>query len=164
MFLMPLYIHAMPSHVMAFIERLPASGGSISFFVQSGFPESSQSHYLEAYFELLARGLGRTYLGTAIKGGVDGLRMRPPKAQEGMMAPMVKAVEFLVEQGAFHPDHLRRLALPVQFGKGIQWLLKLMVKAGPVNDSWVRQLKENQAFDRRDDRPYLLDAVEKGTH
>jgi hypothetical protein len=77
MFFMPLYIHAMPSHVMAFIEKLQASKGSISFFVQSGFPESSQSHYLEAYFEQLALRLGRTYLGTAIKGGVEGLQMRP---------------------------------------------------------------------------------------
>jgi AcrR family transcriptional regulator len=77
---------------MAFIEKLQASKGSISFFVQSGFPESSQSHYLEAYFEQLALRLGRTYLGTAIKGGVEGLQMRPAKAQEKMIEPMVKAI------------------------------------------------------------------------
>src|SRR5690606_14411335 len=76
MFFMPLYVHAMPSHVMGFFEKLEASEGSISFFVQSGFPESSQSHYLEAYFEQLALKLGRTYLGTAIKGGVEGFQMR----------------------------------------------------------------------------------------
>lgn len=86
MFFTPLYVHAMPSHVKAFMEKLPASKGSISFFVQSGFPESSQSHYLEAYFEQLALRLGRTYLGTAIKGQVEGLQMRPAKAQDSMMS------------------------------------------------------------------------------
>ena len=75
MFFMPLYVHAMPSHVMKFIEKLQSSKGSISFFVQSGFPESSQSHYLEAYFAQLSLRLGRTYLGTAIKGGVEGLQI-----------------------------------------------------------------------------------------
>ena len=54
MFFMPLYVHAIPSHIMRFIEKLKPSQGSISYFVQSGFPESSQSHYLEAYFEQLA--------------------------------------------------------------------------------------------------------------
>jgi len=66
---MPLYVHAMPSHLMAFMEKLEPSKGSISFFVQSGFPESTQSHFVEAYFEHLALRLGRTYMGTAIKGG-----------------------------------------------------------------------------------------------
>ena len=34
MLLMPLYVHAMPSHVKAFIEKLQPSKGDISFFVQ----------------------------------------------------------------------------------------------------------------------------------
>ena len=82
MFFMPLYVHAMPSHVMKFIEKLKPSQGSISYFVQSGFPESSHSHYLEAYFEQLALRLTRAYIGTAIKGGVESLQYRPTIAQE----------------------------------------------------------------------------------
>lgn len=35
MFFVPLYIHAMPSHVMAFIKKLEASKGSISFFIRN---------------------------------------------------------------------------------------------------------------------------------
>lgn len=45
LFFMPLYVHAMPSHVMEFIEKLSPSEGSIGFVVQSGFPESSQSFF-----------------------------------------------------------------------------------------------------------------------
>lgn len=56
---LPLYVHAMPSHVMAFLEMLQPSPGSLGFIVQQGFPESSQSYFLEAYFENLTRRLQR---------------------------------------------------------------------------------------------------------
>ncbi len=152
MFFMPLYVHAMPSHVMGFIEKLQASEGSISFFVQSGFPESAQSHYLEAYCEQLALRLGRTYLGTAIKGGVEGLRMRPAKAQEKMIESMVKAIVNLMREGRFNPMDIRQLAMPVRFGKGVAIVVKLFMKLGIFNTYWNRQLKENHAYDKRFNR------------
>jgi multimeric flavodoxin WrbA len=155
MFFMPLYVHAMPSHVMEFIEKLQASKGSISFFIQSGFPESSQSHYLEAYVEQLALRLGRTYLGTVIKGGVEGMQMRPPAAQEKMIEPMVKAIHNLACNGSFNPDDIRRLARPVRFGKGAQLIFKLVARFGPINYFWDHQLKNNDAYEKRFDRPYL---------
>jgi multimeric flavodoxin WrbA len=155
MFFMPLYVHAMPSHVMEFIERLQPSKGSISFFIQSGFPESSQSHYLEAYVEQLALRLSRTYLGTAIKGGVEGMQMRPPAAQEKMIEPIVKAIHNLVCNGSFNPDDIRRLAKPVRFGKGTQLIFKLVARFGLVNYFWDHQLKNNDAYEKRFDRPYL---------
>ncbi|MCT8139940.1 hypothetical protein H1D32_20905 [Anaerobacillus sp. CMMVII] len=155
MFFMPLYVHAMPSHVMGFIEKLQVSKGSISFFVQSGFPESSQSHYLEAYFEQLALRLGRTYSGTAIKGGVEGLQVRPIKAQENMIEPIVKAIVNLVYEGYFNEATIRRLAKPVRFNKSGQLFLKLFTKIGLLNYFfWDPQLKKNGAYEKRFDRPY----------
>jgi len=151
MFFMPLYVHAMPSHVMGFIEKLQPSEGSISFFVQSGFPESAQSHYLEAYCEQLALRLGRTYLGTAIKGGVEGLRMRPVKVQEKKFEPMVKAIVNLVREGKFDLTDIRQLAMPVRFGKGVAIIVKLFAKMGALNTYWDQQLKENHAYDKRFD-------------
>jgi len=151
MFFMPLYVHAMPSHVMGFIEKLQPSEGSISFFVQSGFPESAQSHYLEAYCEQLALRLGRTYLGTAIKGGVEGLRMRPVKVQEKKFEPMVKAIVNLVREGKFDLTDIRQLAMPVRFGKGVAMIVKLFAKMGALNTYWDQQLKENHAYDKRFD-------------
>lgn len=155
MFFMPLYVHAMPSHVMGFMEKLQASKGSISFFVQSGFPESSQSHYLEAYFEQLALRLGRTYIGTVIKGGVEGLQLRPAKDQEKMMEPLVKAIENLVYEGNFNPTNIRDLARPIRLGMGMKILFKLLRKIGLINFFWNKQLKENEAYEKRFDRPYL---------
>ena len=154
MFFTPLYIHAMPSHVMGFLEKLKPSSGSISFFVQSGFPESSQSHYLEAYFEQLALRLGRTYLGTAIKGGVEGLQFRPAKAQEKIIESMVKAIVNLVHEGSFNLKDIRQLAIPVRFGF-MSSILKLLARIGLMNNMWNKQLKENDAYEIRFDRPYL---------
>ena len=154
MFFTPLYVHAMPSHVMGFLEKLKPSSGSISFFVQSGFPESSQSHYLEAYFEQLALRLGRTYLGTAIKGGVEGLQFRPAKAQEKIIESMVKAIVNLVHEGSFNLKDIRQLAIPVRFGF-MSSILKLLARIGLMNNMWNKQLKENDAYEIRFDRPYL---------
>ena len=156
MFFMPLYVHAMPSHVMEFIEKLQPSQGSISFFVQSGFPESSQSYYLEAYFEQLALRLGRKYLGTAIKGGVEGMQMRPAKAQEKMIEPMVNAIANLVRQGRFSQAVIKKLAMPVRFGMIVIIIFKLLSRTGLVNIMWDQQLKENGAYEKRFDRPEII--------
>lgn len=155
MIFMPLYIHAMPSHLMDFIERLEPSRGSISFFIQSGFPESSQSHYLEAYFEQLSIRLGRTYLGTAIKGGVEGLQIKSDKSQEKFIEPIVKAILNLIYQGSFNQDDISQLAIPIQLGKGVEFIFNILAKMGLVHSMWNKPLKENNAFEKRFDRPYL---------
>jgi multimeric flavodoxin WrbA len=155
MFFMPLYIHGMPSHVMAFFEKLQVSKGSISFFVQQGFPESSQSYYLVAYFEQLAVRLERTYLGTAIKGGVEGIQMRSSKVQDKMFDPMVKLITNLMDEGKFKPSDINALAQPIRFEKVAIILIKLICKFGLTNLMWNKQLKENGAFENRFDQPYL---------
>jgi multimeric flavodoxin WrbA len=155
MFFMPLYVHGMPSHVMAFIEKLQPSEGSISFFVQSGFLESGQSYYLEAYFEQLALRLGRNYLGTAIKGGVEGLQMRPAVGQERMMKPMINLIGDLVYEGKFKPTDIRKLAKPIRLGISTKILFKLLGKLGLVNLYWDQQLKTNNSYEKRFDCPYL---------
>jgi len=156
MFFMPLYVHAMPSNVMRFIEKLKPSQGSISYFIQSGFPESSQSHYLEAYFEQLALRLGRTYIGTAIKGGVEGLQLKPAVAQEKMIEPMVNTIMGLVNEGSFNPINIQQLAMPIRLGKGTIILFKILSKIGLINFFWDQQLKKNNAYEKRFDRPYLV--------
>ncbi|OEF97066.1 hypothetical protein [Desulfuribacillus alkaliarsenatis] len=157
MFFMPLYVHAMPSHVMNFIEQIGASAGTISFFVQSGFPESSQSYYLEAYFEQLALRLGRTYLGTAIKGGVEGLLMRPPQNQQKMIAPIVRAIANLVSEGAFKTADVSQMAKPIRLDKGMNNIYRVLINFGVINYFfWNLQLKKNGAYEKRFDRPYKI--------
>lgn len=155
MFFMPLYVHAMPSHVMEFIEKLKPSKGDISFFVQSGFPESSQSHYLEAYFEELSVLLNRKYLGTCIKGGMEGLQQRPENMQLKMIQPLVDAIEHVVNVGHFHFQQVDSLAKPVVFSKTTQVLFNLVGKK-MMNYFWDSQLKQNNALSNSFDQPYVV--------
>ena len=151
MFFMPLYVHAMPSHVMAFMRLLDKSEGSLSFFVQQGFPESSQSYYLEAYFEQLAIRLNRAYLGTAIKGGVEGLSMRPPVSQNQLILGMISCIERLVNQGHFNSKDIIKLGRPVRMNK----VVAMFVRMGLVNKLfWDSILKKNNAINKSFDKPH----------
>lgn len=150
LFMLPLYVHSMPSHVMDFIEGLIPTPGSITFFVQSGFPESNQSYYLEAYFEQLAKRLGRTYLGTVIKGGVEGLKARPTQSQQQMIKPMVTIIEDLLNSGKVNKDQWLELGKPVRLGVGG----KAFLKTGVINFYWDQQLNANNAYQLKNQRPY----------
>lgn len=155
-FIMPLYVHAMPSHVMAFIEELEVSKGSIAFIVQSGFPESSQSYFLESYFEELSKILNRKYLGTAIKGGVEGLQIRSSKQQRKMIEPFVSLVEGLVKEGKMNPSMIKKLSKPIHLSKAMRLLFKILKKTGVVNMFWNQQLKENNSYEKRFAKPYKI--------
>ena len=153
-FVLPLYVHAMPSHVMAFIEMLQPSKGSLGFIIQQGFPESSQSYFLEAYFERLTQRLQRDYMGTAIKGGVQGLQYQPAKEQEKILAPFVELVGLLLESGHMSAQILAKLADKDYLSKGMLFIIRLLTLTGLINSDWDRQLKQNNAFHKRFDKPY----------
>jgi len=153
-FVLPLYVHAMSSHVMAFIEMLQPSKGSLGFIVQQGFPESSQSSFLEAYFESLTQRLQRDYMGTAIKGGIEGLQLHPAKKQAAILAPFVELVGSVLESGQMAAPILAKLADPDYLSKRTLFLFRLLAPIGLINAYWDRQLKQNNAFDRRFDRPF----------
>lgn len=156
LFFMPLYVHAMPSHVMEFIETLEPSKGSISFFIQSGFPESSQSYFLEAYFEQLSMRLNRTYGGTAIKGAMEGLQMRPEKGQEKMIQPLVDAIDYLETHHVFHEKHLKKLSMPIRFNILIRFLF-WMIGRKMLDYYWNSRLKSNDALEKALNRPYSVE-------
>jgi multimeric flavodoxin WrbA len=153
-FVMPLYVHAMPSHVMAFIEMLQPSKGSLGFIVQQGFPESSQSYFLEAYFENLTQRIQREYMGTAIKGGVEGLQLQPEKEQAKILAPFVELIGSVFENGRMSTQSLAKLAGKDYMSKWMLFIFKLLAPTGLINTYWDRQLKDNNAFPQRFDTPY----------
>lgn len=156
LFVLPLYVHAMPSHVMAFLEMLQPSSGALGFVVQQGFPESSQSCFLEAYFENLTRRLQRDYIGTAIKGGIEGLQLHPIKEQEKILTTFVELIGSTFESGQMSASILAKLAEPAYLSKGMLFLFKLLAPTGLVNTYWDRQLKQNNAFQQRSDKPFAV--------
>lgn len=153
-FVLPLYVHAMPSHVMAFLEMLQPSKGSLGFIVQQGFPESSQSYFLEAYFENLPQRLHRDYMGTAIKGGVEGLQLQSVKEQETILAPFVELIGSVLKSGQMSEPIREELAGKAYLPKGMLFLFRLLAPTGLIHSYWDRQLKQNNAFHQRFHRPY----------
>lgn len=153
-FVLPLYVHAMPSHVMAFIEMLQPSKGSLGFIVQQGFPESSQSNYLEAYFENLTKRLQRNYLGTAIKGSGEGLHLQSQKELGKTLAPIVGLIGSVFDHGCMSAQIIEKMAGKGYLSKSMLFLFKLLAPTGLIQSYWDMQLKENNAFHQRNDRPY----------
>ncbi len=155
----PLYVHAMPGLVKRFIEAvspLPAErGGRLGFIVQSGFPEAHNSRYLEAYLERLPRRIGCEYIGTVIKGGVEGMQMKPGWMTRGMMRDFRRLGEGFARDGGFDPALVKRLASPERLGFGQRLFYRIMGSLGLADYYWDTKLKENGAFDRRFDAPYM---------
>ncbi len=155
----PLYTDAMPGIVKAFIDRLEPFVGRvqnppIGFLVQSGFPESAHSRYVERYLEKLARRLGSPYLGTIVKGGGEGLRMMP----ENMNRKLFDAVRALGrnfgESGMFDASLLKKIAGRENYPGYMAPVFKLLSKTPLLNFYWNMQLKENGVYDKRFARPY----------
>jgi len=156
-FILPLYIHAMSGIVMKFIERLePATteGKYIGFIVQSGFVETAQQKYVERYFADLAKQLNYNYLGTVSKGQAAGIYMYPKMFRKvlELIADLGVAYE---ETHAFDKDIVKRLGKPYELTKFQLGVLRLADKVGLSNMGWNKFLRQNNAFDKRFERPFL---------
>jgi len=156
----PLYVDCMPALVKSFIEVLEPLCGregnpAIGFLVQSGFPEAAHSRYVERYLEKLAARLGAPYLGTMVKGGVEGIQARPPWTNRKLFKYYHDLGQGLGENGRLDQDIIRNLARPERLSGVRLAAFKLMTKTGLVNMYWIFMLKKNNAFDRRFDRPYV---------
>ena len=67
----PLYVENLPGILLEFLSGLSPKqvpGTRLSFLIQGGFPEASQSRCCEAFLETLPAQLGCAYAGTLIKG------------------------------------------------------------------------------------------------
>jgi hypothetical protein len=156
----PLYTDAMPGIVKQFIETLEPLCGvqdnkpALGFLVQSGFMEAAHSRYVERYHIALARRLGCTYLGTIIRGGVEGIQMRPEKMSRRLFSLLEELGRIFGSSGTFDEQILNRLARPERLPGWVRLLLRLLALTGFTNLFWDRMLKANGAYERRFARPY----------
>lgn len=155
--ILPLYIHAMPGTVMKFIEKLKpaaAEGKYIGFIVQAGFIETAQERFVEAYFANLAKQLNYSYLGTVSKGEAAGIYMYPKMFKKvlKLVADLGAAYE---ETHSFDKDIVKRLGKPYELSKPMLRFLWLAKKLGLDNVGWHKVLRENNALEKRLDRPFL---------
>jgi len=155
----PLYTDAMPGIVKHFIESLEPLCGmknnpEIGFIVQSGFPEPAHSRYVEKYLEKLAARLHCKYLGTVVKGGVEGIQVQPPGMTKKLFDSFYRLGLEFGKTGAFDDGILRSLAPRERLSGFVRFVLTILSPTGLPNFYWNRQLKKNNAFDKRFARPY----------
>jgi len=176
----PLYTDAMPFVVKSFIESLEPLCGEkcnpdIGFIVQSGFPETRHSRYLERYLGKLASRLNCRYKGTVIKGGVEAISMLPlldnlflkwfcefsaftDFAGVGHLLDKKKLVNSFHElgkefgvSGEFNKDLVTGLTEPDRISAFSFWAFRFVVH----HLYWNLVLRKNNAFAERFARPYI---------
>jgi NAD(P)H-dependent FMN reductase len=165
----PLYADSMPAAVKDFIETLGAGrkkqarrGGKpapeknppMGFIVQSGFPEAIHSRYVEKYLEKLAHRLGSRYVGTIIRGGVEGIQVKPEYLNKRLFMAFSSLGRHFGVTKEFHPITARKLAGRDRMTAVGRAVLRLFMATGLNNLYWNMQMKKNGAFERRFDQPY----------
>jgi len=160
-FAFPLYTDSMPGLVKAFLESFALAdkarlqGKRVAFIIQSGFPEGIHTEALGSYLARVCERLTFVHLGTLRKGGVEGIRMMPPKAVDKIQVSFVHAGQELGAKGNFSPELIRTMAEPRTFGWKGRALIRLLGGLGLLNFYWNRMLKRHGAYERRFDAPYL---------
>ena len=155
----PLYTGCMPGIVKPFIESLKPLCGkqgnpSVGFMVQGGLPEAYQSRFVERYLEKLAKRLNCQYVGCIVKGGIEGTRMMPQFMTKRIFNYFYEIGKKYGKSGNFDEELLKRLAKPEHLPAWRRLFYKFSRLTGMANIYWDRQLKENNAFEKRFDRHF----------
>jgi len=156
----PLYTDCMPGIVKSFIDSLKSLCGkqnnpSIGFLVQSGFPEAYHSRFVERYLEKLAKRLNCRYIGCIVKGGIEGIRVMPHFMTKKIFNSFYELGKAYGKSGKFDQMLLNKLAKPEHLSALTRLFYSFGKLIGLVNNYWDKQLKENNAFEKRFDKPYM---------
>jgi multimeric flavodoxin WrbA len=156
----PLYTDGMPGLVKTFLEALEPLKGQennppIGFLVQSGFPEGLHSRYVERYLARLTEKLGSPYLGTIVKGNGEGTRIRSAEGNQPLFENLLSLGRELRENGQLDPDILLDTAKPERYPLILAPIFKIILKMKSSHSYFDSMLIENQAYERRNDTPFL---------
>jgi hypothetical protein len=155
----PLYVDAMPAPVKELVEALSplcgrAANPRMLFLVQSGFPEACHSRPVERWAEKLARRLGSPYVGTIVKGGVEGIQAQPPWMTRRLRHRMLALGRAFGETGLLDPGMLAELARPERLGRAWRVACHVAAWSGVFDLWWNSQLRAHGALAERDAQPY----------
>lgn len=154
----PLYTDCMPGIVKEFFEEItlvdPAGSKKIGFVVQSGFRESVHSYHLEKYLKKFSARLGHEYLGTVIRGGVEGIQIMPDWMTGKLFGSFQALGRYFAENGQFDPDIKEKLARPYKLSALQKLGFRIFKLLGFSNFYWNSNLKKHGAYEKRFDRPY----------
>ena len=155
----PLYTDCMPGIVKEFIEIVAhqskgIESKKIGFVVQSGFPESIHSSFLEKYLKKLAIRLNCEYLGTVLKGGVEGIQIMPAPMTKKLFNQFEMLGEYFGQNETFDQKIMNELRKPYTFTRLHVWVFNFLSRIGLTNFYWNSNLKKNGAYENRFAKPY----------
>ena len=155
----PLYTDSLPGIVMKFIETLQNNREYIAhkkfgFIVQSGFPERHHSVFIQKYLIKLAKKLDCIYIGSAILGGVEGIQSSSDEELEKYQNILRKIGSNIASEEKIDEQMFDSLKGPYKFPRFVAFLFKYLMKIKKEQPFWDNQLKANNAYDQRYDRPY----------
>ncbi len=154
----PLYTDAMPGQVKLFIENITknsSKGKNIGFIVQSGFPESYQSTFIERYLIKLSDTMEWNLIGTVLKGGIEGIQVMPPSMTKKLYGHFFELGRYFANTGKFKTEIVNKLRKPFRMSKLSLFLFKIWAFLGLTDLYWNNILKGNGAYEKRFDRPFL---------
>ncbi|MEA3450922.1 MAG: NAD(P)H-dependent oxidoreductase [Bacteroidota bacterium] len=155
----PLYTDSMPGIVKEFFEQIyslePSTFKKIGFIVQSGFPEAIHSTYVEKYLKKFTSRLKCEYLGTIIKGGVEGIKIMPPIMTKKLFNNFQLLGEYFAKNEAFSEKIKTKLAKPLTMSTFRRVSFSFFSFLGFTNFYWNSNLKKNKAYKKRFDKPLL---------
>jgi hypothetical protein len=158
LFIFPLYTDCMPGVVKEFLEDVFALKNSarkkIGFLVQSGFPEALHSTFVERYLKKFSSRMNYEYLGTVIRGGVEGIQIKPFWMKRNLFRQFKNLGKSFAEKHSFSPLIKRKLRTPYRLSPLRKLLFRLMSKTGLINFYWDTHLKQNGAYKKRFDKPF----------
>lgn len=143
LFALPLYVESVPGSMLEFLAGLRPKGQPgtrLSFIVQGGFPEASQSRCCENFLKTLPEKLGCEYGGTFIRGDMFGIGLLGNKFGEKMVQPFVEVGRLFARYGYFNEEIISRFSSPEylsekqirqseKWGKHIQkWFMNWIAK------------------------------------
>lgn len=157
LFFMPMYVHAMPGIVMKLIEHMEPARRNlrVGFVLQYGFVEGAQAQYAKRYFELLAKRLGYTYLGTAAVGNSAGVGMMPEGMNKKLFGRLQALGKCYGETGKLDNGIAKQMEQPYHLSKAAAMGTEFMNWIGINKIFWHKMLRENNAFDNKMDKPFV---------
>lgn len=155
----PLYADSIPAKTKMFIESLKEFKGKknnpqLGFIVQSGFPEGIHCAYVEKYLKKLCVRLGCFYLGTIIKGGVEGIQIMPPSMTKKLFSDFTELGRIFGRTECLDKPIISKMRLPYKYSPLLYPVYVLMKLFGLTDWYWNSWLKRNKAFEKRFDKPY----------
>ncbi len=156
-FILPLYIHAMPGIMMDFLQHLRPSSvnsKSLGFIIQAGFIETEQAKYVERYFASFAEQLNYNYLGTVSKGEAAAIYMFP-KMFKKVLKKFNDLGRIYELTHAFDKKIIQELGKPYKLTKLRSHVFQFFCDIGLNNWGWHKILKKNNSYDKRLEKPFL---------